>query len=109
MSDALVTVNDAQFQSEVIASQQLVLVDFWATWCAPCIAMEPALKELATKFTGKLKVAKVNIEDNQQTPQAWGVRSVPNFMVFKGGKVVAQFVGAVTKAKLEEAVLKHLG
>jgi thioredoxin 1 len=104
----LPAVTDAQFKAEVLDAKETVLVDFWATWCAPCIAMEPTLEELAKKYAGKLKVAKVNIEDNQQVPQNFGVRSVPNFMVFKGGKVVDQLIGAVSKAKLEEKVLKHL-
>ncbi len=104
----LKSVTDADFKTEVLDSQQPVLVDFWATWCAPCIAMEPTLEDLAAKFAGKLKVAKLNIEDNQQVPQNFGVRTVPNFMVFKGGKVVGQLVGGVSKAKLEETVLKHL-
>jgi len=102
------TVSDAQFKAEVLDSQQPVLVDFWATWCAPCIAMEPALEEVATKYAGRAKVAKLNIEDNQQAAQQWGIRSVPNLVIFKGGKVVGQLASAVSKAKLEEFLLKAL-
>ncbi len=103
-----ITLSDAQFKAEVLDSTQPVLVDFWATWCAPCIAMEPALEELATTHLGKLKVVKVNIEQNQVTAQAYNVRSLPNLLVFKGGKVVSQIAGAVSKQKLGEAVQKFL-
>lgn len=100
--------SDAQFKAEVLDSKQPVLVDFWATWCAPCIAMEPALEELATAHEGKLKVVKVNIEENQVTAQQFGVRSLPNFLLFQGGRVVGQIAGAVSKQKLGEAVQKVL-
>ena len=100
--------SDAQFKAEVLDAQIPVLVDFWATWCAPCIAMEPTLEELATTHQGKLKVVKVNIEENQVTAQAFGVRSLPNFLLFKGGKVVTQIAGAGSKQKLGEAVQKVL-
>ena len=100
--------SDAQFKAEVIDSRIPVLVDFWATWCAPCIAMEPTLEELATTHLGKLKVVKVNIEENQVSAQAYGVRSLPNFLIFNGGKVVGQIAGAVSKQKLGEAIQKVL-
>ena len=100
--------SDAQFKAEVLDAQLPVLVDFWATWCAPCIAMEPTLEELATTHQGKLKVVKVNIEEKQVTAQQFGVRSLPNFLLFKGGKVVSQIAGAVSKQKLGEAVQKVL-
>ena len=100
--------SDAQFKAEVLDAPMPVLVDFWATWCAPCIAMEPTLEELATTHKGKLKVVKVNIEENQVSAQSFGVRSLPNFLIFKGGKVVGQIAGAVSKQKLGEAVQKVL-
>jgi thioredoxin 1 len=100
--------SDAQFKAEVLSATEPVLVDFWATWCAPCIAMEPTLEELARTHEGKLKVVKVNIEQNQLTAQAYSVRSLPNFLLFKGGKVVSQIAGAVSKQKLSEAVSKVL-
>jgi thioredoxin 1 len=102
------SLTDAQFKAEVLDSKEPVLVDFWATWCAPCIAMEPTLDELATSHVGKLKVVKINIEDNQVSAQAYGVRSLPNFLLFKQGKVVGQIAGAVSKQKLGEAVQKVL-
>ncbi len=99
---------DAQFKAEVLDSKTPVLVDFWATWCAPCVAMEPVLESIAAQHLGKLKVVKVNVEQNQLTAQAFEVRSLPNFLLFNGGKVVSQVAGAVSKQKLEEAIQKVL-
>lgn len=104
----VLNISDADFKKEVLESQTPVLVDFWATWCAPCKAIAPAVDELATQLKGKLKVAKVNIDDNQDTPQQFGVRSIPTLLIFKGGRVVDQIVGAVPKAKLQAAVAKHI-
>jgi len=108
MATHTVTVTDGQFKAEVLDAKHPVLVDFWATWCAPCKTMEPALEELATKYAGRATIAKLNIEDNQLVPQQWGIRSVPNLLVFKDGKVVGQIASAVSKAKLEELLLKAL-
>jgi thioredoxin 1 len=102
----VLNIGDSDFKKEVLESQQPVLVDFWATWCAPCKAIAPAVEELATQYKGKLKVAKMNIDDNQDTPQEYGVRSIPTLLVFKAGKVVEQIVGAVPKSKLEDAIKK---
>jgi thioredoxin 1 len=99
-------IGDGDFQKEVLDSLQPVLVDFWATWCAPCRAIAPAVEELATQYKGRVKVVKVNIDEHQQTPQQYGVRSIPMLFVFKGGVVVEQIVGAVPKARLEEALKK---
>ena len=101
-------IGDGDFKREVLDSAQPVLVDFWATWCAPCRAIAPYVEELATQYKGKLKVAKMNIDENQDTPQQYGIRSIPTLLVFKGGKVVEQIVGAVPKAKLEAAVTKAM-
>ncbi len=108
MANHTIALTDAQFKAEVLDATVPVLVDFWATWCAPCIAMEPTLEELAAANLGKLKVVKVNIEQNQVSAQSFGVRSLPNFLLFKGGKVVGQIAGAVSKQKLAEAVQKVL-
>jgi thioredoxin 1 len=105
----VMNIGDGDFAKEVLQSDQPVLVDFWATWCAPCRAIAPAVEELATQYKGKVKVAKVNIDDNQNTPQQYGIRSIPTLLVFKGGKVVEQIVGAVPKARLEAALQKALG
>lgn len=104
----VLTVGDADFGKQVLESDQPVLVDFWATWCAPCRAIAPAVEELATQFKGKAKVVKMDIDNNQDTPQQYGIRSIPTLLVFKGGKVVDQIVGAVPKARLEAALTKAL-
>ena len=104
----VLTIGDENFGKEVLESDQPVLVDFWATWCAPCRAIAPAVEELATQFKGKAKVAKMDIDNNQDTPQQYGIRSIPTLLVFKGGKVVDQIVGAVPKARLEAALTKAL-
>jgi thioredoxin 1 len=108
MSKDTVTVQDASFKSEVIDSNVPVLVDFWATWCAPCRAIAPALEELATQYKGKVKIAKVDVDESQQVAQQFGIRSIPTLLLFKGGKVVDQLVGAMPKAKLEDAIKKQL-
>jgi thioredoxin 1 len=108
MSKDTVTVLDATFKSEVLDSQTPVLVDFWATWCAPCRAIAPALEELATQYKGQLKIAKVDVDENQQIAQTYGIRSIPTLLMFKGGKVIEQLVGAAPKAKLEDSIKKAL-
>jgi thioredoxin 1 len=104
----VLNIGDAEFKKEVLESSTPVLVDFWATWCAPCRAIAPVVEELANQYQGRVKVAKVNIDDNQDTPQQYGIRSIPTLLVFKGGKVVGQIVGAVPKAKIEDAITKAL-
>lgn len=108
MAKDTVTVLDATFKSEVLDSQTPVLVDFWATWCAPCRAIAPSLEELATQYKGQLKIAKVDVDENQQIAQQFGIRSIPTLLMFKGGKVVEQLVGAAPKAKLEDSIKKVL-
>jgi thioredoxin 1 len=106
MAKDTVAVGDNDFQTQVLDSAEPVLVDFWATWCAPCRAIAPALEELATQYKGKVKVAKVDVDDAQQVAQKFGIRSIPTLLLFKGGKVVDQIVGAVPKSKLEESLRK---
>ena len=108
MSKDTVTVLDASFKSEVLESTTPVLVDFWATWCAPCRAIAPALEELATQYKGQLKIAKVDVDSNQATAEQYGIRSIPTLLMFKGGKVVEQLVGAAPKSKLEDSIKKVL-
>jgi thioredoxin 1 len=108
MSKDTVTVLDATFKNEVIDAQMPVLVDFWATWCAPCKAIAPALEDLATQYKGKVKIAKVDVDENQNVAQTYGIRSIPTLLIFKGGKVVEQLIGALPKAKLEDSLKKHL-
>jgi thioredoxin 1 len=108
MAGDVVTVGDAEFKREVLESGQPVLVDFTATWCAPCRALAPTLEALATEYKGKVKIAKIDVDDNQDTAQQYGIRSMPTLLMFKGGKVVDQIVGAVPKAKLEAFFQKVL-
>lgn len=97
-------ISDATFDAEVLQSPIPVLIDFWAPWCGPCKAIAPVVDELAQEYAGKLKVVKMNVDDNQATPASFGVRSIPNLLVFKGGTVANQVVGAVPKAQLKKAI-----
>jgi thioredoxin 1 len=109
MAGADVTnISDGDFKQQVLDSQQPVLVDFWATWCAPCRAIAPAIEDLASKYQGQVKFTKLNIDDNQDTPQQYGIRSIPTLLIFKGGQVVEQIVGAVPKTRIEAALQKAL-
>ncbi|MBL93265.1 MAG: thioredoxin [Myxococcales bacterium] len=109
MSENTIDLTDANFQSEVLESSEPVLVDFWAPWCAPCRALTPTVDALATDFAGKVKVGKMNIDENPGTPGSLGVRSIPTLVMFKGGRPVDQVVGAVAKSKLEEMMNKQVG
>jgi thioredoxin 1 len=105
----VLNIGDGDFNKEVIESDKPVLVDFWASWCAPCRAIAPAIDELADQYKGQVKVAKMDIDHNQDTPQKYGIRSIPTLLVFKGGKVVEQIVGTGGgKAKIEDAIKKTL-
>jgi thioredoxin 1 len=104
-SPDVVTLLDSTFDQEVLKSDLPVLVDFWAVWCGPCKAIAPAVDDLAKRYKGKLKVGKMDVDEHQQVPQAFGIRSIPTLLIFKGGKVVGTVVGA-DKNKLEEAVKK---
>jgi thioredoxin 1 len=97
-------VSDGTFQAEVLQSSIPVLVDFWAPWCGPCRAIAPMVDELAGEYSGKLKVVKMNVDDNPSTPGQYGVRGIPNLIIVKGGQLQEQIVGAVPKAKLVEAI-----
>ncbi len=107
-SEHLNTFRDDNFENEVLKSDKPVLVDFWATWCAPCRAIAPSVEELAKTYDGKVKVGKLNIDEQQGVAQTYGIRSIPTLLVFKGGKVVGQIVGAVPKNKIEDALKKAL-
>lgn len=100
MSDKIVHVSDDDFEEEVLKSDTPVLVDYWAEWCGPCKMIAPVLDEIAEEYAGKLKIAKLNIDDNPQTPPKYGIRGIPTLMLFKNGSVEATKVGAVSKSQL---------
>ena len=102
----ILEVNDANFDQEVLRSAQPVLVDFWAVWCGPCKAIAPIVDGVATAYAGKLKVAKVNVDQNGATPSRYGIRGIPALLFFKDGKVADQIVGYVPKDVIEEKVKK---
>ncbi len=102
-------VTDATFEEEVLKASVPVLVAFWAPWCGACKAVAAVVEDLAKEFTGKLKVVKVNTDENPKTAQAYGIRGIPSLYVFKKGQVVEQVVGAVPKSTLSAAVNKHIG
>lgn len=102
MSDKISKISDASFKADVLDSGTPVLVDYWAEWCGPCRMIAPILDEVAGEYAGKLKVAKLNIDENQQTPPKYGVRGIPTLMLFKGGEVVATKVGALSKTQLKQ-------
>lgn len=100
MSDLVLHVNDSEFNETVIKADGPVLVDYWAEWCGPCKMIAPVLDEIAKDYQGKLKVVKLNIDENQKTPADYGVRGIPTLMLFKNGEVEATKVGALTKSQL---------
>ena len=108
MSDAILTGTDATFEAEVLKSDVPVLVDFWAPWCGPCHMIAPVVDEIAESHKGKLKVVKMNVDENAQAPQTYGVMAIPTLILFKGGQVMDKAVGVVPKTKLVELIAKHV-
>jgi thioredoxin 1 len=100
MSENIVNVTDASFEEEVLKAERAVLVDYWADWCGPCKMIAPVLEEIAKDYEGKLKVCKLNIDENNETPPKFGIRGIPTLMLFKGGNVEATKVGALSKSQL---------
>lgn len=100
MSEHITEVTDDSFEQEVLNAGEPVLVDYWAEWCGPCKTIAPALEEIASEYAGKMKVVKLNIDDNPGTPPQFGIRGIPTLMLFKGGEVEATKVGALSKSQL---------
>jgi thioredoxin 1 len=108
MSENISRVTDATFDQDVLKSNVPVLVDFWAEWCGPCRMIAPILEQVATETAGKLKVVKLNVDENPKTPGQFGIRGIPTLILFKGGQVAATQVGAVAKAQLAAFVQPHI-
>jgi len=108
VSDQIVHVSDATFDSEVLKAEGPVLVDFWAEWCGPCKMIAPILDDVSKDYAGKLKVTKLNIDENPGTPPKYGIRGIPTLMLFKGGNVEATKVGAVSKSQLTAFIDSNL-
>jgi len=108
MSEHIHHVTDTNFKSEVLESSLPVLVDYWAEWCGPCKMIAPILEDIAKDYNGKLKVAKLNIDDNQKTPGEFGIRGIPTLMLFKGGNIEATKVGALSKSQLTAFIDSNL-
>lgn len=108
MSDKIVFVTDDTFEEEIVKSGDPVLVDYWADWCGPCKMIAPILDEIAQEYAGKLKIAKLNIDENPLTPPKFGIRGIPTLMLFKGGNVEATKVGAVSKSQLTAFIDSNL-
>ena len=107
-SDLIKHISDATFDTDVLQSDKPVLVDYWAEWCGPCKMIAPILDEVAKEYSGRLKVAKLNIDENQATPPKYGIRGIPTLMLFKNGSVEATKVGALSKSQLTAFIDSHI-
>ncbi len=108
MSENIVNVTDASFEEDVLKADGAVLVDYWAEWCGPCKMIAPVLEEIAKEYEGRLKVCKLNIDENSDTPPKFGIRGIPTLMLFKGGNVEATKVGALSKSQLAAFIDSNL-
>ena len=100
MSDHIVHISDDSFENDVVSADQPVLLDFWAEWCGPCKMIAPILEEIASEYKDRVRIAKINIDENPQTPPKFNIRGIPTLLLFKDGTVAAQKVGAVSKSQL---------
>lgn len=105
-SGTLLHVTDADFDQQILKSEVPALVDFWAAWCGPCRTVGPVVEELAGEYKDKIKIAKLNVDDNKQTPSKYGVKGIPTLMLFNNGQVIDQIVGAVQKNRIKEMLDK---
>ncbi|MBI5233305.1 MAG: thioredoxin [Deltaproteobacteria bacterium] len=108
MAGNVIDVTDQTFEDEILKSDLPVLVDFWATWCGPCKAIAPIVEDMAAAYAGRLKVAKVNVDNSPAAPSRYGVRGIPTLVLFKGGQVIDHVVGAVPKTQIEKLISKAL-
>lgn len=108
MSENIVNVTDASFEEEVLKAENAVLVDYWAEWCGPCKMIAPVLEEIAKEYGDQLKICKLNIDENSETPPKFGIRGIPTLMLFKGGNVEATKVGALSKSQLAAFIEANL-
>lgn len=104
----LLHVSDANFEEEIVQSDTPAMVDFWAEWCGPCKMVGPSVEALAKEYAGKIKIAKMDVDQNRETPAKFGIRSIPTLILFKDGKVAQTIVGALPKGDIEEALKKLL-
>ena len=103
-----IKINDNSFEQEVLKSENLTLVDFWAEWCGPCKMIGPALEEISEEMKNEIRITKLNIDENPSTPQKYGVRGIPTLLLFKNGEVVAEKIGALSKTKLTEWISENI-
>jgi thioredoxin 1 len=109
LADTIQILTDANWDADVMKSQQPVLVDFWADWCAPCKTLMPAVEAVAEQFKGRLRVGKVNVEENEQVPFQYNITTLPTLLIIKGGKVSEQRVGLISRDNLVKLIEPHLG
>jgi thioredoxin 1 len=108
MSENIIAVTDQSFESTVLKSSKPVLVDFWAQWCGPCRAVAPVLEEAATQYGDKIQIVKVNVDENNEIPAQFGIRSIPTLLLFKNGSVIGTHIGSLTKSQLVAFIDSHI-
>ena len=108
MAGSVLEFTDGNFQAEVLNSQQPVLVDFWAPWCGPCKMLAPTIEQLAGECEGKVRIGKLNTDDNPQVASSYGISAIPTVLLFKGGNIVERFVGVTPKGKMSDSLTSHL-